>query len=92
VRRLSSVAEGNGGVPAVLSTAFTVLDLQLNAGELLIVGESLLLISVYIYLCGLFYIVTLDCVSSVVIFISFSVHLKRFASVAKSLIQGVLTV
>jgi len=32
VRRLSSVAEGNGEVPAVLPTAFTVLDLLLNAG------------------------------------------------------------
>jgi hypothetical protein len=47
---------------------------------------------VYIYLCGLFYAVTFDDVSSVVIFVSFSVHLNKFASVAKSLMQVVLTV
>jgi hypothetical protein len=69
VRRLSPVAEGNSEVPAVLPTAFTVLDLLLNAGELLAVGESLLLISVYIYLFALFYVVTFDCISSVVIFV-----------------------
>ena len=55
-------------------------------------GESLLLISVYVYLCGLFYIVTFDYVSSVVIFISFTGRLNKFASVAKSLMQAVLTV
>jgi hypothetical protein len=69
VRRFSSVAEGNGALPAVLPTAFTVLDLLLNTGEVLTMGESLLLISVYIYLYDLFYIVTFDYVSSVVIFI-----------------------
>jgi hypothetical protein len=52
VRRLSSVAEGNGEVSAVLPTAFTILDLLLNAGEVVAVGESLLLISVCIYLRG----------------------------------------
>jgi len=92
VRRLSSVTEGNGEVPAVLPTAFTVLDLLLNACEVLPVGESLLLISVYICLCSLFYIVTFDYVTSLVIFTSFSVHLNKFASVAKSLVQAVLTV
>jgi len=92
VRRLSSVAEGNGEVPAVLPTAFTVLDLLLNAGEVVAVGESLILISVCIYLRGSFYIITFDYVSSVVIFISFSVHLNTFASFAKCLMQAVLTV
>ena len=47
---------------------------------------------VCMYLCGLFYIVTFDDVPSVVIFISFSVHLNKFASVAKSVMQAVLTV
>jgi len=76
VRRLSSVAEGNGEVPAVLPTAFTVLDLLLNAGEVVAVGESVLLVSVYIYLRGSFYVITFDYVSSVVFFTSFGVHLK----------------
>jgi hypothetical protein len=58
VRRLSSVAEGTGEVPAGLPTAFTVLDLLLNASDVLAAGESLLLISVYVYLCGLFYVAT----------------------------------
>jgi hypothetical protein len=35
VRRLSSVTERSGEVPAVLPTAFTVLDLLLTAGEVL---------------------------------------------------------
>ena len=55
------------------------------------VGESLLLVSVCVYLCGLFYIVTFDYVSSVAIFISFSVHLNTLASFAKFLMQAVLT-
>lgn len=76
MRRLSSVAEGNGEVPAVLPTAFTVLDLLLNAGEVVAVGESVLLVSVYIYLRGSFYVITFDYVSSVVFFTSFGVHLK----------------
>jgi hypothetical protein len=35
VRRLSSVTGRNGEVPVVLSTAFTVLDLLLTAGDVL---------------------------------------------------------